>query len=97
MGFEIFHSNSDHYDGMFELHESCFDGNELMHKSLFLEEIETVIKLNNISAANNPNKPPATQKRIFNPNIRLAICAVVWYIRLVISKVISSFDWLSIK
>ena len=39
MGFEIFHSNSDHYDGMFELHESCFDGNELMHKSLFLEEI----------------------------------------------------------
>ena len=39
MGFEIFRSNSDHFDGMFKIHEACFKGNELMNKNLFIEEI----------------------------------------------------------
>lgn len=45
MGFEIFRSNSDHYDGMFEVHSSCFDGNELMNKNLFIEEVTNATRV----------------------------------------------------
>lgn len=41
MAFEIFRANSDFYEGMYEIHEAAFDGNELMNKNLFIDELTT--------------------------------------------------------
>ncbi len=45
MGYEIFKANSDHFDDMFDLHASCFEGNELMTKALFIEEINNPTRI----------------------------------------------------